>query len=162
MRSLLQNRPGGTQPNPYLLPPALYIPHAFGWYELGLSEGIWMCSAWPPFQVQQCEKLWEPTMRLIDIKTSMPEASGSSLAVDYQPKAANEKGRDEVGQLLLALTEKCAMKKGLQPSYFKEFIWQREILFFCTSSSTTSDDSQYPLCKSTGGGKHPTAHKFYL
>lgn len=83
-----------------------------------------MCSDWPPFQVQQCEKLWEPTMRLIDIKTSMPEASGSSLAADYQPKAANEKGRDEVGQLLLALTEKCAMKKGLQPSYFKEFIWQ--------------------------------------
>jgi len=63
-------------------------------------------------------------MRLIDIKTSKSEASDSSPAVDYKPKAANKRGRDEVGQLLLVLTEKCGMRKGLQPSYFKEFIWQ--------------------------------------
>ncbi len=59
-----------------------------------------------------------------DIKTSKSEASDSSPAVDYKPKAANKRGRDEVGQLLLVLTEKCGMRKGLQPSYFKEFIWQ--------------------------------------
>lgn len=80
-----------------------------------------MCPDWLPFQAQQCEKLREPAMWLVDMKALKSEASGSSLAVDYQPKAANKRDRDEVGQLLFLHTEKCSMKKGLWPSYIQIF-----------------------------------------